>query len=46
LSFGDATDDEFMRLLFVPKATRSSAAAGGVLERNDYRNRKKARVAE
>jgi hypothetical protein len=50
LLFGDATDDEFMRLLFVPKAVRPSAAAGagggGPLERMDYRLRKKARVAE
>jgi hypothetical protein len=49
LSLGDATDDDFMRILFVPKGSRPASAAafaGGVLERQDYRLRKKARVAE
>ncbi len=48
LSLGDATDDEFMRILFMPKSSRSGmhgttpAAAG--LERQDYRALKRARV--
>ena len=47
LSLGDATDDEFMRILFMPKSSRSGshgAPAAGGLERQDYRALKRARV--
>jgi hypothetical protein len=46
LSLGDATDDEFMRILFMPKSSRShgTAPAAAGLERQDYRALKRARV--
>ena len=46
LSLGDATDDEFMRILFMPKSLRSHGAVPAVagLERQDYRALKRARV--
>lgn len=54
LSLGDATDEEFMRILFVPKSASAgrlacggSASGGGsgMLERQDYRLLKRARLA-
>lgn len=46
LSLGDAVEDDFVRLLFLPKSSCSGSSSGAMstLERQDYREIKRRRL--
>lgn len=44
LSLGDAIEDDFVRMLFLPKSSGSSSGAMSTLERQDYRQLKRRKM--